>query len=100
MPKIVLLSTGESMKAQWVAMRTIGGKVKLLSETVQGHEVFVHGSARMVLPRGAHHFRRLVPCPHCGREVVERLVPVRSRLDLDEPPQRLLCDGCAAVRWG
>jgi hypothetical protein len=53
---------------------------------------------RMVLPRGAHRFRRLVPCTHCGHEVVDHGHPVVNAADAARKPSVVLCEGCVRTK--
>lgn len=85
------------MRAQWIALRTLRRGVKTVPDTVEGKPVYTLGPHRFVLPRGAHHFRRIIACQRCGREMVEHRVPIRSIEDLDIPPHRRLCESCAQV---
>jgi hypothetical protein len=68
-----------------------------MADSVEGKRVYALASHRVVLPNGAHHFRRVIACERCGRDLVEHQVPIRHAVDLDVPAHRRLCEGCAQV---
>jgi hypothetical protein len=53
-------------------------------------------SARVALPPGAHHFRRVVACARCQRPVMDRSRPLYRRRDLHAEIS-ILCDECAEL---
>ena len=84
------------LRAQWVAMRTIGRRIEAVpGRTVGGQPVYSVETVPLVLPRGAHHFRRLVPCSKCGQAVAESRA-VRGRSDLQRE-SAVLCGRCSWI---
>jgi formylmethanofuran dehydrogenase subunit E len=85
------------MRAQWIALRTLHSAVRPLEETVEGKPVFAFGAVRLALPPGAHHFRRIIACEKCGRDMIEHRVPVRRPSDIRRPAHSLVCSVCSQV---
>ncbi len=85
------------MRAQWIAIRTLHRAVRPLEETVEGKPVFAFGDVRLALPPGARHFRRVIGCEKCGRDMIEHHVAVRRPSDIGRPAHNLVCGICAQV---
>ena len=85
------------LRAQWVAMRTIGRRIEAVSgQTAGGYPIYSVDTVSLVLPKGARHFRRLVPCAKCGQPVVDHSRPVHARSDLYREAT-VLCGRCSWV---
>jgi hypothetical protein len=82
------------MRARWVAFRTLKGGVSSAGETEDGQPVFTAAGTRLVLPAGSRHFRRLIRCRQCGRELA-LAQPVMSRGSLSRDDSSHLCDRCS-----
>lgn len=52
--------------------------------------------ARVALPPGARHFRRVLSCARCQRPVMDRSRPLYRRRDLHAEIS-VLCDECAEL---
>lgn len=80
-------------QATWVALRTLRQRPAVVGRTDDGATVYEIRSVRLVLTPGTSHFRRLVPCAKCGREVPGS--SILSVFDLDRPANSVFCDRCA-----
>lgn len=82
------------LHVQMVAWRTLRRRAEVLDRTAHGDPIAVVASERLVLPAGARHFRRFVPCAVCGDELVgrERITSI-DKLKRAEVPA--LCSACA-----
>ena len=80
-------------QATWVALRTMRQRPTVVGRTDEGFTVYEIRSVRLVLTPGSAHFRRLVPCAKCGRDVPGS--SVLSPVDLDRPANPVFCDRCA-----
>ena len=87
-----------SLRARWIALRTLRHRVEATGETVDGHPVFMAGSLRLVLPEGAHHFRRVRACVICGKEMTGR--PVLQPLGAEPMDDPHMCQDCSAGATG
>lgn len=79
-------------RANWVALRTVRQRPKLVDHTTGGMPVYEIRSVRLVLVGDAAHFNRLVPCSKCGADVPGP--PVLSGADLDRPSHSVICKDC------
>ena len=78
-------------RARWVARRTLHRRIGAAVGETEGVPTYSVEGAKVALPPSAHHFRRVVACARCGREVMDRSHPVYRRRDLHaEIP--LMCD--------
>jgi hypothetical protein len=75
------LDSAPDRRASWVALRTLRQRPTVVGRTDTGETVYDIRSVRVVLPAGAAHFHRLVPCARCGRDV--RGTALVSSADLD-----------------
>lgn len=80
-------------QATWVALRTLRQRPTLVGRAEDGAPVYEIRSVRLVLATGATHFRRLVTCARCEREVPGP--PVLTPADLARPASLVFCDRCA-----
>ena len=87
-----------SLRARWIALRTLRHRIEATGETVDGDPVFVATGVRLVLPEGAHHFRRVRACAICGKEMTGRPVLHPSRLEPIDDPH--MCQDCSAGATG
>src|SRR5215217_6368752 len=83
-------------RANWVGLRTLRQRPKVVDHTKSGQPVFEVRSVRLLLPESAGHFTRLVHCSRCGNEVPGS--PVLSAGQLDQSPHAVICQDC--VRQG
>jgi hypothetical protein len=79
-------------RAQWVAVRTLRQRAVVVGETEQGTTIYEVQSARLVLPPGASHFKRLTPCAKCGGDAVGSAI--LNVADLERPAQAVYCGRC------
>lgn len=86
------------LRARWIAFRTLRHQVEPTGDTVDDFPVYRVGPARLVLPPGAHHFRRLRQCAICGREMTGRPVLAPSGLELGQDPH--MCQSCSTGAAG
>lgn len=86
------------LRARWIAFRTFRHHLEPTGDIVDDCPVYVAGSARLVLPAGAHHFRRLRPCALCGREMTGRPVFQAAGLAISTDPH--MCQACSAGAAG
>ncbi len=87
-----------SLRARWIALRTLRHRIEATGETVDGHPVFVAAGVRLVLPEGARHFRRVRACAICGKEMTGRPVMHPSRFEPVDDPH--MCQDCSAGATG
>jgi hypothetical protein len=86
-------------RASWVARRTLHRRVGAPVGEIEGLPTYSIEGTQLALPLGAHHFRRVVACARCGRQVIDLSRPLYRRRDLHaEIP--LLCDECARLAVG
>ena len=85
------------LRATWVALRTVHDRIDAVVGQAEGYTVYSINTVRVVLPDGARHFRRVVPCAICGRDVVEHGSPVLRRADLYSP-SNVMCRTCWSRR--
>lgn len=76
-----------------MALRTLRQRPTVVGRTDDGTTVYEIRSVRLVLTPGSSHFRRLVPCAKCDREVPGS--SIQSVLDLDRPANSVFCDRCS-----
>jgi chromosome segregation ATPase len=79
-------------QATWVALRTLRQRPTLVGKTDDGAAVYEIRSVRLLLAPGATHFRRLVTCARCGRDVPGS--PVLAPADLERPANSVFCERC------
>lgn len=79
-------------QAIWVALKTLRQRPAVVGRTDEGATVYEVRSVRLVLAPNAAHFKRLVLCAKCGRDVPG--APVLGAADLDRPPTSVFCDRC------
>ncbi|MGH9265138.1 MAG: hypothetical protein ACRD1D_10650, partial [Acidimicrobiales bacterium] len=79
-------------RANWIALRTLHQRPKVVGQTPAGDPIFEVRAARLVLPADSHHFSRLVACSKCGREVPGPAVLTPA--DLDHAPHQVICKDC------
>ena len=79
-------------QATWVALRTLRQRPTLVGQTDEGAAVYQVRSVRLLLAPGAAHFRRLVTCAKCGRDVPGS--PILAPGDLERPANSVFCDRC------
>ena len=82
-------------RANWVGLRTLRQFPTVVGKTQPGDPIVEVQKVRMVLPAGASHFRRLVRCTSCEREVAG--LPVLSAADLNHAPGPFVCTDCVAA---
>ncbi|MGH9151562.1 MAG: hypothetical protein ACRD03_03945, partial [Acidimicrobiales bacterium] len=82
----------QQRRANWVGLRTLRQRPKLVDQTAGGLAVYDVRSVRLVLVGDAAHFNRLMPCSKCGNEVPGP--PVLSATDLDRPSHSVICKEC------
>lgn len=75
-----------------MALRTLRQRPKVVDHTPDGQPVYEVRSVRLVLPADATHFKQLVTCSRCGKEVAG--APVLEPGDLERPPQPVICREC------
>lgn len=80
-------------QATWVALKTLRQRPTLVGKTEDGAAVYEVRSVRLVLTPGSTHFKRLVTCAKCGRDVPGS--SVLAPADLDRPANPVFCDRCA-----
>ncbi|HEX2191977.1 MAG TPA: hypothetical protein VHH09_02195 [Acidimicrobiales bacterium] len=83
-------------RARWVARRTLHRRIGPAVGETEGVPTYSIEGAKVALPPSAHHFRRVVACARCGREVMDRSRPVYRRRDLHLEIQ-LMCEECADI---
>ncbi len=76
-----------------MALRTLRQRPTVVGRTDDGATVYEIRSVRLVLTPGSSHFRRLVPCAKCDREVPGS--SIQSVFDLDRPANSVFCDRCS-----
>ena len=86
------------LRARWIAFKTLRHHVQPTGDTVDDHPVYEAGHVRLVLPPGAHHFRRLRPCAICGKEMTGRPVLQPSGLVPSDDPH--MCQDCSTGAAG
>lgn len=79
-------------RANWVGLRTLRQRPKLVGATPAGEPVYDVRSVRLVLRGLSPHFDRLAPCSRCGKEVPAS--PVLSVADLERPLRPVICTDC------
>jgi hypothetical protein len=79
-------------RANWVGLRTLRQRPKLVGATRDGEPVFEIRSARLVLRGLSPHFNRLAACSRCGRDVPG--APVLTVADLERPLRPMICSDC------
>lgn len=82
----------QQRRANWVGLRTLRQRPRLVDQTAGGLAVYDARSVRLVLVGDATHFNRLMPCSKCGKEVPGP--PVLSATDLDRPSHPVICKEC------
>lgn len=75
-----------------MALRTLRLRPTPAGATEHGEPVFEIRSVRLVLREGAGHFKRLVACSKCGREIVGP--PPLAPDDLERTPSPVICERC------
>lgn len=80
-------------QATWVALKTLRQRPSVVGRTDDGATVYAVRSVRLLLTPGSSHFKRLVHCARCGRDVPGS--SVLSPADLDRPANPVFCDRCA-----
>ena len=83
-------------RASWVARRTLHRRVGAPVGEVEGLPTYSIEGTRVALPRGAHHFRRVVACARCQRAMMDDSRPLHRRTDL-HVEIAVLCDECAQL---
>ena len=83
-------------RARWVARRTLHRRLDAPVGEIDGVPTYAIEGARVALPPGARHFRRVVSCARCGRPVMDRSRPLYRQRDL-HLEVALLCDECAQL---
>src|SRR5947209_20247230 len=78
--------------ANWVGLRTLRQRPKVVDHTSQGEPIFEIRSVRLLLRADADHFNRLAQCSKCGRNVPGP--PVLAVGDLDRPANSVICKEC------
>lgn len=73
-------------------MKTLRQRPTVVGRTDDGATIYGIRSVELVLPSGALHFKRLVPCAKCGRKVPGSVV--LGPADLDRPATPVFCDRC------
>ncbi len=86
------------LRARWIAFKTLRHHLEPTGDTVDDCPVYEAGDARLVLPPGAHHFRRLRPCAICGKEMTGRPVLQPSGLVPSHDPH--MCPACSTGASG
>jgi uncharacterized phage infection (PIP) family protein YhgE len=79
-------------QASWVALRTLRQRPTVVGQTEDGATVYEIRSVRLVLPQGSAHFKRLMQCAKCGRDVPGS--SILTPADLDHPANPMFCDRC------
>jgi hypothetical protein len=79
-------------QAIWVALKTLRQRPTVGGRSDDGATVYAVRDVELVLPPGASHFKRLVPCAKCGRRVPGSVV--LGPADLDRPATPLFCGRC------
>ena len=79
-------------RANWIALRTLHQRPKVVGETPAGEPIFEVRAVRLVLPADSHHFSRLVACSKCGREVPGPAVLTPA--DFNHAPHQVICKDC------
>jgi hypothetical protein len=82
-------------RANWVGLRTLRQRPKLVGTTGDGEPIYEVRSVRLVLLGMSPHFNRLAPCTRCGRELPG--APVMSPADLDAELRHMICADCVRV---
>ena len=79
-------------RANWVGLRTLRQRPKVVGTTGDGEPVYEVRSVRLLLQGQSAHFSRLVPCERCGRDQAGSTV--LSPADLEAPPRPVICADC------
>ena len=79
-------------RANWVGLRTLRQRPKLVGATTAGEPVFEIRSVRLVLRGLSPHFNRLAACSRCGKDVPG--APVLTVADLERPLRPMICSDC------
>lgn len=82
------------LRVQLVSWRTLRRRAEVVDTTPAGDPIVEVESERLVLPDGARHFRRFVPCAVCGTQLLGR-ERVSSVAELQHPGVPALCSQCA-----
>ena len=82
----------QQRRANWVGLRTLHQRPKLIDQTASGVPVYEVRSVRLVLLASSSHFSRLVECSRCGAEVPGGLILAAA--DLDRPSHSVICGDC------
>jgi LSD1 subclass zinc finger protein len=82
------------LRVRVVSWRTLRHRVAVVDTTEGGDPIVVVGAERLVLPRGARHFRRFVDCALCGTTFMGAH-PVMSPDDLHVPGRPAICASCS-----
>ncbi len=78
--------------ANWIGLRTLRQRPKLVGALPDGEPVYEVRSVRLVLRGQAPNFSRLVACERCGRG--QAGAPVLTLADLDAPLRPVICADC------
>jgi regulator of replication initiation timing len=79
-------------RANWVGVRTLRQRPKLVGATTDGEPVYEIRSVRIVLRGLSPHFNRLAPCSRCGKDMAG--APVLTSADLERPLRPMICTDC------
>lgn len=85
-------------RANWVGLRTLRQRPRVVDQTESGEPVFEVRSVRLLLRPDADHFNRLAQCSKCGRNVPGP--PVLAPGDLDRPANSVICKECVRGATG
>ena len=78
--------------ATWTALRTFRQRPTVVGQTDSGDTVYEIRSVRMILAPGSSHFKRLVECARCGRDMAGSSILALE--DLDRQPNPVFCSRC------
>lgn len=92
MPETSDQAAQRQRRANWVGLRTLRTRPKVVGALADGEPVYEVRSVRLLLRGQTPHFNRLVACERCGRD--QAGAPVLSALDLDTPPRPMICTDC------
>lgn len=84
--------TAQLRRANWVGLRTLRHRPRVVDHTKSGEPVFEVRSVRLILRADAGHFTRLGKCSRCGGEAAG--AQVLSVADLDQPAHSVICKDC------
>ena len=81
-------------RARWVARRTLHRRIGAAVGETEGVPTYSVEGAKVALPPSARHFRRVVACARCRREMMDLSRPVYRRRDL-HVEIAVMCERCA-----